>query len=118
MESECPDRTASGIGAANLLVGAGIFSNQHLQLNKHMLVKYLDLPFDPEVRFQAVCAVGAFILDNNTDWLWVSKKFMSDASNVMDMLLKTHTEADLTQDDLQTSYPDFSLGTNLQDLGK
>ncbi|EDS45420.1 importin beta-3 [Culex quinquefasciatus] len=34
----------------------GIFSNQH------MLVKYLDLPFDPEVRFQAVCAVGAFIL--------------------------------------------------------
>lgn len=52
------------------------------------------------------------------DWPWVSKKFMSDASNVMDMLLETHTEGDLPEDDLQTSYSDYSLGTNLQDLSK
>lgn len=43
----------------------GIFGNQqgqHLQLIKQMLVKYLDPSSDPEVRFQAVRAVGAFIL--------------------------------------------------------
>lgn len=33
-----------------------------------------------------------------------SEKFMSDASEVMDMLLKTHTEGDLPYDDPQTSY--------------
>lgn len=32
------------------------------------------------------------------------EKFMSDASDVMDMLLKTHTEGDLPDDDPQTSY--------------
>ncbi|EAT37896.1 AAEL010159-PA [Aedes aegypti] len=43
----------------------GIFGNQqnqHLQLIKQMLIKYLDPSSDPEVRFQAVRAVGAFIL--------------------------------------------------------
>lgn len=33
-----------------------------------------------------------------------SEKFMSDASEVMDMLLKTHTEGNLPDDDPQTSY--------------
>lgn len=33
-----------------------------------------------------------------------AEKFMSDASEVMDMLLKTHTEGDLPYDDPQTSY--------------
>uniref|UniRef100_A0A182VXX6 Importin N-terminal domain-containing protein n=1 Tax=Anopheles minimus TaxID=112268 RepID=A0A182VXX6_9DIPT len=33
-----------------------------------------------------------------------AEKFMSDASDVMDMLLKTHTEGDLPDDDPQTSY--------------
>lgn len=33
-----------------------------------------------------------------------SEKFMSDANQVMDMLLKTHTESDLPYDDPQTSY--------------
>lgn len=32
------------------------------------------------------------------------EKFMSDASDIMDMLLKTHTEGDLPDDDPQTSY--------------
>lgn len=33
-----------------------------------------------------------------------AEKFISDASDVMDMLLKTHTEGDLPDDDPQTSY--------------
>lgn len=33
-----------------------------------------------------------------------SEKFMSDASEVMDMLLKTHTEGNLPDDDPQTTY--------------
>lgn len=33
-----------------------------------------------------------------------AEKFISDASEVMDMLLKTHTEGDLPDDDPQTSY--------------
>lgn len=33
-----------------------------------------------------------------------AEKFMTDASDVMDMLLKTHTEGDLPDDDPQTSY--------------
>jgi importin-5 len=43
----------------------GIFGNQqnqYLDVIKAMLVKYLDPASDPEVRFQAVRAVGAFIL--------------------------------------------------------
>lgn len=31
-------------------------------------------------------------------------KFMQDASEVMDLLLKTHTDGDLPEDDPQTSY--------------
>ncbi|XP_039296349.1 importin-5 [Nilaparvata lugens] len=33
-----------------------------------------------------------------------AEKFMNDASEIMDMLLKTHTEGDLPDDDPQTSY--------------
>lgn len=33
-----------------------------------------------------------------------SQQFIADASEVMDMLLKTHSEGDLPDDDPQTSY--------------
>ncbi|XP_052562866.1 uncharacterized protein LOC128092641 [Culex pipiens pallens] len=49
---------------------SGIFGNQqnqHLQLIKQMLVKYLDPSSVPKVLFQVVCTVGAFILLHDKD---------------------------------------------------
>ncbi|EDS32447.1 importin beta-3 [Culex quinquefasciatus] len=49
---------------------SGIFGNQqnqHLQLIKQMLVKYLDPSSVPKVLFQVACTVGAFILLHDKD---------------------------------------------------
>ncbi|XP_055921523.1 importin-5 [Eupeodes corollae] len=46
------------------------------------------------------------------------EKFLSDASEVMDMLLKTHTEGDLSDDDPQTSYLISAWARMCKILGK